>query len=68
MSQKHTGWILLGFALLMLLGNLADIISQWQTWQIATTPAFIGAVLKQISSVGLAAAGGKLLPSPDEGK
>ncbi len=66
MSKTHAGWMLLGFALLMLIGNLADIISQWQSWQIATTPAFIGAVLKQISSVGLAAAGGKLLPAPTD--
>ncbi len=63
MKQQHVGWMCLGLAGLLLLGNIGDIIGQWQDWKIATTPEFIGAVLKQIANVGMAALGGKLLPS-----
>ena len=64
MKQHHVGWMCLALAGLMLLGNLGDIVGKWQNWEFATTPEFIGAVLKQIANVGMAALGGKLLDPP----
>jgi hypothetical protein len=65
MTQRSTGWLLIIIAIVVMIGNLGDAIKDLQTWHAATTPQVIGAILKQLSATGLAAFGGKLLPTGD---
>lgn len=64
MTQKTGGIVLLVAAAGLLLVNISDVVVDLQNWHYATTPQFIGALLKQIGSVIMAALGGSLLPQP----
>ena len=63
MTQKLAGYSLLIAAVFMMLSNIGDAVADLQTWHAATSTAFVGAILKQIGATGMAALGGKLLPS-----
>jgi hypothetical protein len=63
-TKTAVGSALLFVSALVLIGNLGDLIRDLNNWHVATTPQIVGAMLKQISSVGLAAVGGTLIPTP----
>jgi hypothetical protein len=63
MTQRQTGWMLIGLAAGTLLLNLADAVNDLQTWHGLTAPSFVAVVMRQTGSVVLAGFGGKLLPS-----
>ncbi|HEX8030263.1 MAG TPA: hypothetical protein VF491_17435 [Vicinamibacterales bacterium] len=61
MKQNHTGWVFIATAIALMAFNVSDSIADLQNWHAATTTAFVGAALKQASTVALAALGGKML-------
>lgn len=66
LTHKQAGGSLLGLSFFMLLLNLSDDVGKWQNWWYASTPEFVGEVMWQVATVGIAAFGGKLLPSRGE--
>lgn len=62
------GSALIGFAVLLCLYNVSDVLSDLRTWHDAGTPQIVAAILKQVSSVGMAALGGTLVPVPGGSK
>lgn len=61
-KQTALGGGLLLVAVLMWISGIGDTISDLQNWHGLTTPAVIGALLKQGAQLALAAVGGTLMP------
>lgn len=61
-KQTALGGGLLVVAVLMWISGIGDTIADLQNWHGLTTPAVIGALLKQGAQLALAAVGGTLLP------
>ncbi len=61
-KQTVVGSSLILVAGVMLLLNISDTIIDLQTWHGLTTPAVVGAIMKQVATVALSALGGTLMP------
>lgn len=61
-KQTAIGSSLILVAVVMWISGVGDTISDLQTWHGLTTPAVIGALLKQAATIALSAIGGTLLP------
>lgn len=63
-KQTMLGGSLLAVALVLMIYDLGDTISDLQNWHGLTTPAVIGVCLKKFANIAIAALGGGLMPSP----
>lgn len=67
-TMNHARYLLLGLTVLMLLGDIGDIIGKYQNWEFVNTTAFVGEIMRTISKTGIAALTGNLFPSPKAGQ
>lgn len=66
-ASRLFGWALISIAFFVTIQNVGDQLADLREWHGVTTPQFIGALLKNLGATGIAAVGGKLLPSdPDD--
>lgn len=63
MTPTTTGWVVFIAALGVMLGLSAADVARLETWDKATTPAFVGLFMMHISAVIGAFVGGKLIPT-----
>lgn len=63
MEKQTAGWILIAFAAFQLIGLVSIELAQVKTPEELQSFGFIAKLLGHISSVGMAAIGGKLLPN-----
>lgn len=62
-GQQVVGYTLILVAFAAAMVNVADIVADLKEWHGATSPSFVGPLMKQIGSTLVAAIGGKLLPN-----
>lgn len=61
-AMTGVGWGLIVGAVALTLYNISDTVTDLASWHAATTPAFVGAALKQVASTLLGVLGGAALP------
>jgi hypothetical protein len=61
-AMTGVGWGLIVGAVALTLYNISDTVTDLANWHAATTPAFVGAALKQVASTLLGVLGGAALP------
>lgn len=64
-EQRFAGWSLIVIAGLFWIVNLGDVFTDLKEWHGAASPQFVGAALKQLGPILMAAVGGKLIPTRD---
>lgn len=63
-SKKLAGYGLIALAIASWLTGVGDTIADLRDWHGLGQPAVIGALIKQLGTVAMAAMGGTLLPQP----